>query len=237
MLLDRRFVCGIVIASNLFLSVTSGSSQNQAPATATRTVQFASIKDAFETDGVLDDNQVVLVQAMVESDVSLSVRAMEARVAASSIKARTYGLKFFVLRKDPEIGSAFMRRTQVYHLDAFPDRLIVDEAYWYCTGFLSSDIVKVQEKQWSKYHPANTGDVARFDTLAEAVRNGAGHQEAHKALFAPSLSPLLKTAGPEQNRFEREVTWFVGRQLIEGVGIELNRSRDLGNRVSIRFVQ
>lgn len=233
----RSFGGLVVVASVLLAAAASGSSPIQVPAATSKTFQFASTKDAFETDGLLDQREVVLVQPMVESDVRVSLRARAAGVEPSSIKAKAYGLKIFVLRKDPEIGTAFMHRTQVYHLGSGTDQLIVDEIYWYCNGFLSADIAKVEEKSWSKYYASNAGDIARLDTLAEAIRNGTGHQEAYRALSEPLGGGLLRNGGAEQNRFEREVTWFAGRQAIEGVGIELTRSREVGNRVTIRFVQ
>ena len=130
-----------------------------------------------------------------------------------------------------------MHRTQVYHLGSRTDQLTVDETYWYCNGFLSADIAKVEEKSWSKYYASTAADIARLDTLAEAVRNGVDHQEAYRALSEPLGGGLLRSGGEEWNRSQQDVTWFAGRQAIEGVGIELTRSREVGNRVTIGFVR
>ncbi len=220
----------------LLLAVSSCTDPTTTPAPPSDAPPLASTKEAFETDGLLGQKEVVLVQAMVESDTRVSLRARQAGVEPSSLQAKAYGVKIYVLHKDPEMGTAFMHRTQVYHLGSRRDQLTVDETYFYCTGFLSADIIKVTEKSWSKYYASDEADITRLDTLAEAVRSGVGHQDAFKALD-PVGGGMLRNGGNEQNRFERDVTWFAGRQAIEGVGIELTRSRDAGNRVSVRFLQ
>jgi hypothetical protein len=68
MLPGRRSFGGlVVVASALLVQAAGGSSPIQVPATASKTLQFATTKDAFETDGLMDQREVVLVQPMVES--------------------------------------------------------------------------------------------------------------------------------------------------------------------------
>jgi hypothetical protein len=93
-------------------------------------------------------------------------------VEPASLQAKAYGIKLYVLFKDAEIGTAFMRRTQVYNLGSRNDRLTVDETYFYCNGFLSADIVRVTEKSWSKYYAPMWGTLRtspRSQKLFETV--------------------------------------------------------------------
>lgn len=189
--------------------------------------------DAYERKGILGGKEFVLLRSMIESDTALLLRARQAGVEPSSLNARAYGIKSYVLFEDAEIGHAFMHVRQVYHLGPKMDQLIADDTYYYCTGFLSTDIVKVTETRWSKYYAPNETTIAQFYKLAEAVRSGVGRQDAFEALNSGILGP----AGAEQNRSEHEVTWFAGRETIEEVNIELMRSGKVGNRVAVRFVQ
>jgi len=195
----------------------------------------ASAPSVFENDGILGSTELVLVRPMLESDVSVSLRARQAGVPEESLQAKSYGLKIDVLFKDAEIGQAFMRRAQVYHLGSRKDQIVVDETYYYCDGFLSADIVKVTEKSWSSYYSVDVAAIARLDTLSEAVRNGMSHRDAFEAV-EPISGNLLGTTREERQRSERAFTWFSGKQVIDKIGIELIRSPGVGNRVAVRFV-
>jgi len=191
--------------------------------------------DTFEAEGLLGEPELVIVKPMIETDTSLRLRAKEANVPLESLRAKTYGLKIYVLSQTPDIGPAFLQRKQIYHLDERGDQLVIDEAYWYSNGFVSSDIIRVTEKSWSEYYLAEAGDIEHLDTLAEAVRSGTGQRDAYEAMSL--FGRLAKFGSPAQNKFERDVTWIAGMQSIEDVRIELQRSHKFGNQLSARFVR
>ncbi len=208
----------------------------QESASVSSTPGLADTQTAFEIEGMLGSRDMVLVQPMLEADVAVSLRAEQAGVDPSTIEANVHGLKFFVVHRDPEVGTASFRRSQVYHHLNSGSQLTVDNAYWYVSGFISTDIIKVQVKYWSNYYRTSPDDIAKLKTLAEAVRNGTGHKEAYQAFGSP-FSGSLGDRGPDQNRLEREVTWFAGVQAIDGVGVEVMRSPELGNRIAVRFAK
>jgi hypothetical protein len=111
---------------------------------------------------------------------------------------------------------------------------VVDETYYFCDSFLASDILKVKERSWSKYYGANAATITKLDTLAEAIRSGAGFRDA-LAILDPREP--LGTGGEERNRSERDLTWLAGKEIIDNIGIELLKSPDIGNRVSVKFLE
>jgi hypothetical protein len=64
---------------------------------------------------------------------------------------------------------------------------------------------------------------------------GKGHKEAYAALT--DLSSDLLGKFPDAPRYEDEVTWIIGREsLVDGVAIALERSRDAGNQILVKFI-
>jgi hypothetical protein len=230
---------GVVGIGAFLLVINAAPRQVRSAVPSARATQPAVGANAFETDGFLDEKWVVLVRPIVESDVTVLLRARQAGVLPGSLQARVYGLKVDVLFKDAEIGTAFMRRAHVYHLGLRNDQIVVDETYYYCNGFLSTDIVKITEKNWSRHYATDAASIAELDTLAEALSSRTGHQDAFNAAdpVRSIVGGLLGRAGEQEHTLERDVTWFAGRQLIEGVGIELTRTLGVGNRVGVRFVR
>jgi len=194
------------------------------------------VSGTFEIDGFLEGTETVLVTPMVESANAVRLRAKEAGVGEASIAAKAYGLKFFMLDPDAEIGIAFLRRAQIYHLESVPGQIVVDFNYLFCDGFLSAEVIKISEKTWTIYWPSDGTTVGRIDTLAEAVRSGKSAREAYDALASYLLGIGPGSAG-ERNKSERQVTWMTGRQLFEETAFEIGRIRDVGNRVAARFVR
>lgn len=190
---------------------------------------------AFEAEGILDEKELVLVKPMIESDASMYFRAKKAGVSPSTLNPKAYGIEIYAMRKNPIVGTAFLHHTRVYSLDSMPRRLIFDEQYFYCNGFISKEVIKVSEKGWSEYYQASEKDIEKLATLSEAVRNGTSHREAYKALGP--FGDLSKSGGEQLNLFEREVTWLVGKQTLDGVSVEVLPSTEFGNTIATRFVQ
>jgi hypothetical protein len=218
----------------LVTGVISSEGQTRKEQGSHRLPNLASTRNAFEREGLLGGREDVLVRPMIESDASVQVRAREAGVSPGSLRPKVYGLKFDILFKNAEIGSAFMRRAEVYHVDFLKDQIVVDETYYYCNGFLASDILKVKEKRWSKYYGANAATITKLDTLAEAIRSGVGFRDA-PAILDPREP--LGTGGEEKNQSERDFTWFAGKEIVDNIGIELLRYPGIGNRVSVKYLE
>jgi hypothetical protein len=232
-----QFGLRITIASLVIIlgtGVISSEGQTRKEHGSQRLPNLASTRNAFEREGLLGGMELVLVRPMEESDTGVQVRASEAGVNPGSLRPKVYGLKFDILFKNAEIGSAFMRRAAVYHVDFLKDQIVVDETYYFCDGFLASDILKVKERSWSKYYGANAATITKLDTLAEAIRSGAGFRDA-LAILDPREP--LGTGGEERNRSERDLTWLAGKEIIDNIGIELLKSPDIGNRVSVKFLE
>jgi hypothetical protein len=234
-------ICLRLVAITL-ITFLSGCTQSTRPVQPeSKPVQASPPIGAFEIDGILGRKEMVLVKPMIEADSSVKVRAIQAGVDASSLRAMAYGIELHVVYRDVEMGAAFAHRIHIYHLRTPNNQIIADEAYYYCNGFLSPDIARVSEKSWSKYYSANGAIISQLDTLAEAVRNGDGSmplasiQDAYK-VFGSGLG-FLRDGGPEQNRFEHEVAWFSGKESIDGVCVDLTRSKKFGNRVGAEFCQ
>jgi hypothetical protein len=208
------------------------------PASATplqASAQVSPTTSVFETDGIIGRKERVLVTPMIESDTSVWLRARQAGVDPSSLRASVYGLQAFSITTDAEIGTAFAHRKSAYHLGGKNDQLIVDEQYFYCDGFVSSDLLRVKQKSWSTYYSVDANAISLLDTLAEAVRSGSGHEDAYKAIGP--MGDLLRSGSEPQTEFERSVTWFAGRSEIEDVIITLSRSKELGNFVHVEFAE
>ena len=227
MRVPTAIVATIISCVSLISEQRSGQPPAQAP------VQSPIV----EVAGFGPKGDLALVRPMVESEASVASRARATQVSPSSVRPKAYGVEVYVVFQDAEMGAAFLRRIKAYHLRAFNnDRIITDETYWYCNGFQAADILRITEKSWSRYYDSPEADVAVLDALSESVQRGIGHADAVEAVA--SLRPtLLKNGGEQQRGFEREVTWFAGRQEIDGVPIELMRSKLVGNRVSIQFAR
>ncbi len=192
-------------------------------------------KAAFDAKGILGEQDSVLVQAMVEDDSSVQVRARSTGLDPSVVRPNAYGLRIYVARKNAEVGTAFFSRTQIYHLDSFPNQIIIDKRYLYGMGFLTQEVIKVSEKTWSERHNASAAEIAQLHALAEAVQQGRGMKEAYEATGI--FGPLAKVGADEERSSEREVTWLVGPQSLEGIYLSVTKSEKFGNRLSPVFVE
>lgn len=193
------------------------------------------LKAAFDAKGLLDEQDSVLVQAMVEDGPSVHLRARSTGLDPAVVGPKAYGLRIYVVHKDAEVGTAFFSRTQIYHLDSIPDQIIVDRRYVYGMGFLTPDVIKVKDKTWSERYSASAAEMNQLDVLAEAVQGGWGMKEAYDATGL--FGPLAKSGADEENSFEREVTWLVGPQSLEGIYLSVKQSAKFGNRLNPVFIE
>jgi hypothetical protein len=191
-------------------------------------------KGVFEAESFVGGAVSVLVKPMIESSNAVELRAKQAGVDPATLKPTAYGLRIYELEKDPQVGTAFMVLTSAYNLASRRDQLIVDETYFRCTGFVSRDVLSIEETGYSRYYSSTPANVGRLRTLAEAVQNGHGHREAYEA-FQP-LSDMLRDGGDKENEYSKRMTWLAGTQSIEDVEVEVTPSPDFGNRVRPRFM-
>jgi len=192
-------------------------------------------KAAFNAKGLLDEQESVLVQAMVEDGPSVELRARSSGLDPAVVRPKAYGLRIYVAHKDAEVGTAFFSRTQIYHLDSIPDQIIVDKRYLYGMGFLTPDVIKVKDKTWSERYSASAAEMNQLNALAEAVQRGQEMREAYDAKRI--FGPLAKSGANEENSFEREITWLVGPQSLEGIYLSVKQSAEFGNRLNSVFIE
>jgi hypothetical protein len=196
--------------------------------------ELVPLEAAFDVEGLLGSKESVVVQAMLESNSGVNLRARATGLESDSVRPRAFGLRVLTAHKNAEVGTAFFTSVSIYPSEGSPDRIVVDRLYLYGDGFASPDVIEVTEKRWSEQYSATTAEINQLCTLAEAVRDGGGAQPAYEAT-RPGGS-LFKWGAEEQGLSQRTVKWLLGRQDVANIVLHVGRSGDFGNRLEPVFL-
>jgi hypothetical protein len=190
----------------------------------------------FEAKGILGGRELVRLLPMIENSTSAELRARSASVDKASITPRAFGMQFYVLFTDAQVGTAFASHTDVYHLESIPEKIIIDETYYFCDGFLADNVLKVREKSRSMRCQVNDQEIARLLTQSEAVRNGTDCEAIYREMQFGWLGQL-KAQGVKGELPTREHCWLAGPQRIDDACVNLERSPHFGNEVAVDFLK
>lgn len=224
----------LLIATLLCLAGVSGGCAGPKAQTDAASTTPDSTAGTFQPEHGMDAGNWIRVDPMIESASSLSLRARRAGLPVEQLVPQAYGLIITTLYPDVEIGVAFLRQRQIYHLDGFDRRIFVDEKYLYGKGFLSPEVIQVSERGWSREHAVSDSEITLLKELSSAVQRGTGRAAAFDAVS--TFGPLALGRAPETRQYEREASWLVGTQRVDSAYFSIGAVAGLGNRLATRFV-
>ena len=189
----------------------------------------------FEVDGILGRHEIVKIMPMIETPDSVELRARSASVDKAALSPKAYGIRIFTLYSDAQVGTAFATHTSIYYLRSLPSKVIIDEIFFYCNGFLAENVLKISEKYRSAECGASDFEIARLLTQAEVVLNGTGCESVYREIQSGALGHLKAQAVSKEQPLLEE-SWLAGPQRIEGERVNLARSPHFGNEVLVEFL-